>query len=191
MWSHIWSKEFGEFWPNHSKVWKFLSDGFFSSKYTRFELQKYIGVPFHDTEQWCKTSPYSFENCMTNWLNVHWRRISHRKYSMKKGVLKDFVKFAGKHLCQSLFSNFVKKEALAQVFSCEFCKISKNTFYTEHLWTTASVRALISLKNCTLMDSFCPKYRLQLKKFHRNFVSRHWRVMQHLKEDWLVAEKMS
>ena len=25
--------------------------------------------------------------------------------------------------------NFIKKETLAQVFSCEFCKISKNTFY--------------------------------------------------------------
>ena len=35
--------------------------------------------------------------------------------------------------------NFIKKEALAQVFSCEFCEISKNTFFTEHLWTTASV----------------------------------------------------
>ena len=29
--------------------------------------------------------------------------------------------------------NFIKKETLAQVFSCEFCKISKNTFFTEHL----------------------------------------------------------
>ena len=27
---------------------------------------------------------------------------------------------------------------LAQEFSCEFCQISKNTFFTEHLWTTAS-----------------------------------------------------
>ena len=27
----------------------------------------------------------------------------------------------------------------AQVFSYEFCKISKNTLYTEHLRTTASV----------------------------------------------------
>ena len=25
--------------------------------------------------------------------------------------------------------NFIKKETLAQVFSCEFCKISKNTFF--------------------------------------------------------------
>ena len=27
---------------------------------------------------------------------------------------------------------------LAKVLSCEFCEISKNTFFTEHLWTTAS-----------------------------------------------------
>ena len=67
----------------------------------------------------------------------------------KKGVLRNFAKFTGKHLCQSLFFNkvaglrpkdcdFVKKETLAQVFSCEFCEISKNTFSTEHLGTTAS-----------------------------------------------------
>ena len=31
-----------------------------------------------------------------------------------------------------------KKETLAQVFSCKFCEISKNTFFTEHLWVTAS-----------------------------------------------------
>ena len=35
--------------------------------------------------------------------------------------------------------NFIKKEALAQVLSCEFCQISKNTSFTEHLWTTASI----------------------------------------------------
>ena len=34
--------------------------------------------------------------------------------------------------------NFITKETLAQVFSCEFCEISKNTFLTEYLWTTAS-----------------------------------------------------
>ena len=32
----------------------------------------------------------------------------------------------------------MKKETLAQMFSCDFCEISKNTFFTEHLWTTAS-----------------------------------------------------
>ena len=34
---------------------------------------------------------------------------------------------------QSLFFNFIKNETLVQVFSCEFCEISKNTFFTEHL----------------------------------------------------------
>ena len=34
--------------------------------------------------------------------------------------------------------NFIKKETLAQVFSCEFCEISKNIFFTEHLLATAS-----------------------------------------------------
>ena len=34
--------------------------------------------------------------------------------------------------------NFIEKETLAKVFSCDFYEISKNTFFTEHLWTTAS-----------------------------------------------------
>ena len=34
---------------------------------------------------------------------------------------------------------FIKKETLAQVFPREFCEISKKTFFTEHLETTASM----------------------------------------------------
>ena len=34
--------------------------------------------------------------------------------------------------------NFIKKETLAQVFSSEFCEISKNTFVTDHLRTAVS-----------------------------------------------------
>ena len=34
--------------------------------------------------------------------------------------------------------NFVVTEALAQVFSCEFFEIFKNTLFTEHLQMTAS-----------------------------------------------------
>ena len=70
-------------------------------------------------------------------------RSSHQRCSVKKGVLRNFAKCTGKHLCQRLFfnkvtglsplltglSNFIKKEALAQVFSCEFCEIFKNTYF--------------------------------------------------------------
>ena len=37
--------------------------------------------------------------------------------------------------------NFIKKVTLT-LFSCEFCEISKNNFFTEHLWTTASENLL-------------------------------------------------
>ena len=58
---------------------------------------------------------------------------SHRRYSVRKGVLRNFPKFTGKHLC------FISKETLTQVFSCEFYKISSNTLFTEHLRTTSPV----------------------------------------------------
>ena len=45
----------------------------------------------------------------------------------KIGVLRNFPKFAGKHLCQSLFLNKVA-ETLVQVLSLGFCAISKNNF---------------------------------------------------------------
>ena len=56
----------------------------------------------------------------------------------KKCVLKSFAIFTAKHLCLSLFlsCNFINKDSLAQEFSCEFCKIFKDTFFTEHLWMT-------------------------------------------------------
>ena len=47
--------------------------------------------------------------------------------------------------------NFIKKETLAQVFSCEYCEISKNTIFTENLWATASWESSIkesSWKSC-------------------------------------------
>ena len=63
----------------------------------------------------------------------------------KKSVLRDFTKFTGKHLCQSLSFNKVAglssatflKKRLAQVFSCEFYEIFKNNFFTEHFWTAS------------------------------------------------------
>ena len=63
-------------------------------------------------------------------------RSSHQRCSVKKVVLRNLAKFTRKHLSQGLFfkkvvggaCNFIKKETLAQVFSYEFCKISKNTF---------------------------------------------------------------
>ena len=43
----------------------------------------------------------------------------------------------------AMVCKFIKKETLAQVLSCEFCKISKNTLFTEHLQTTPSMVQII------------------------------------------------
>ena len=71
-------------------------------------------------------------------------RSSRLQMFYKKGVLKHLntQKFKQKHLCRSLSFNTVvdlqagilfKKETVAQVFSCEFCKILKNTHFIAHL----------------------------------------------------------
>ena len=58
---------------------------------------------------------------------------------MKKGVLENFAKFTGKHRV----AGFIKKEALAQAFSCELSKIFKDTIFTEHIrWLLLNVSDL-------------------------------------------------
>ena len=74
-----------------------------------------------------------------DFLHRHFSRIrsSRAEVFCKKGVLKNFTKFTGKNQCQSLFfiklqpeaCNFIKKETLAHVCSCEFCKIFKNIYF--------------------------------------------------------------
>ena len=75
-------------------------------------------------------------------------RSSHRRCSVKKDVFRNFAKFTGKHLCQSLFFNKVaglkpetllKKRLWHRCFPTKFCEISKNILFTGHLGTTPSV----------------------------------------------------
>ena len=74
-----------------------------------------------------------------NFVWIHQGRSGRPEMFCKKGLLRNIAKFTGKHLCQILFfnnvaglrpqvCNFIKKESLIQVFSCEFCEISKKTF---------------------------------------------------------------
>ena len=67
-------------------------------------------------------------------------RSSRPEVFCKKGVLRNFAKFTEKHSCQSL-----KKEALAQVFFCEFCEISKNNFPYRTPPVVASILATVLL----------------------------------------------
>ena len=56
--------------------------------------------------------------------------------------------------------NFIKKETLAQVFSCEFWEIFKKTVFTEHLLTTISetfLKLLVNNLQKQPLDVFCKK----------------------------------
>ena len=53
-------------------------------------------------------------------------------------------------------------------------------------------RALEMSKICNLMGSSWPKYIMfELKMYRGNYLSWRWRMMQNLKENWLVVWKMT
>ena len=55
--------------------------------------------------------------------DVRFFRSSHQRCSVTKGVLRNFAKFTGKHLCQGFFFNKVAG------LSPKCCGISKNKFF--------------------------------------------------------------
>ena len=60
--------------------------------------------------QSCSLSLKDFWKCVTMTLKnleIAIIRSSHQRCSVRKGVLRNFAKFTGKHLCQSLFFNKV------------------------------------------------------------------------------------
>ena len=59
-------------------------------------------------------------------------------------------------------ATLLKKETQAQLFSCEFCEISKNTLFTEQLWATVSKELL--LKN-TRKSSINTCFQFQIFSF--------------------------
>ena len=76
----------------------------------------------------------------------------------KKGVLRNFVKFTGKHLCQSLFFNKVagrmsatlsKKRLWHSCFPENFTKFLRIPFFAEHLRATASDQTIL---RCVVED---------------------------------------
>ena len=97
-------------------------------------------------------------------------RSSHWRCSVKKDVLKNFANFARKHLRSSHFltklqawsrpATLLKKDSNTGVFLW-ICDIFKNTYFEQHLGTTAS-----NMCYCLLWEDFQNTYMqkyLQLK----------------------------
>ena len=81
-----WHKEFDKIWPEHSKVSKiFILMGSFWAKYIMFELKKYRGIIFHETEQEYKI-----------WRGIdlpfqNWHRIFYKFWPEHSKVSKIFI----------------------------------------------------------------------------------------------------
>ena len=88
----------------------------------------------------------------------------------KIDALKNFVIFTRKRLCQSLFfkkpesCNYIKTETLEWVFSCEFCKIFKNTFFYRTPPVAACKRSRANETRISLVKSRNDKNKLNKRK---------------------------
>ena len=104
-------------------------------------------------------------------------RSSYRTGSAKKGVLKNFANYTGKQLCWSLF--LIKLQALG-LFSGEICRIFKNTYFEEHLQTTASVTiksqklSVVNIKSCVKFSSRKEFLTLVIKNYARANIKIFW-----------------
>ena len=63
-------------------------------------------------------------------------RSSRPEVFCKKNVFLKISQNSQENICAI---DFFKKETLAQVLSCQFCEIFKNTFITEHLWALIDI----------------------------------------------------
>ena len=68
---------------------------------------------------------------------VLWKRVFLKISQNAQGNTWDRVSFLQPQAC-----NFIKKETLAKVFICEFCEISKNTFFPRTPVVVASAPSL-------------------------------------------------
>ena len=82
-------------------------------------------------------------------------RSSYPEVLCKKGVLKNFAKFTGKHLWKSVFFDKVaglRLFTVVQVCSFEFCKIFKNTFF----YRTPPLATFVNSKHFTWLHLTIP-----------------------------------
>ena len=95
--------------------------------------------------------------------------------SVKKTVLKDLAKFTGKRVYRSLYFNkveggglqFYQKNTPAQVLSCEFCKIFRNTYFEEHLQMPVSRACLPWITSCLSYVGLRLKFTCVSKQLYR------------------------
>ena len=97
----------------------------------------------HKLEKGTKSRRKQSENVFLEILRNQFRSSRPVVFCKKKMFL-GILQNSQKDTCARLFSNFpeplffIKKQALTQLFSCDFCKIFKNTFFRRTTLVAAS-----------------------------------------------------
>ena len=81
--------------------------------------------------------------------------------------------------------NFIKKETLTGMFSCDFCEISKNTFFTENLWCLLLVVTMhyIPVFLAAIRKAFRKKAQVPWEKMKEMFLVKNREI------SWVRTEK--
>ena len=105
--------------------------------------------------------PFSFWwKCFSCLIDESYYRSSNRRCFERK-VFLAISQNSQEYTCARV-SFLIKLQASASekrdsstMFSCEFCEVSKDTFFTEHLWATTS--AIMRTQNLSLQSTFLIK----------------------------------
>ena len=147
-----WHEEFDEFWSEYLKISKMCTlMGYFWPKYIMFELKKYRGVIFHDTEEWCKIWRKT-DLWFGKWHEEFGKFSPEHSKVSKLGLWWD--PFIQSRKCKSL--NFtgglcITTKKMMQNLERNWLVISKLA------WGIWGILTWALEKTCTLMDSFWPK----------------------------------
>ena len=159
------------------------------AKYKFFEIKKYRGVIFHETEEEYKIwrgIDLSFQNWYKE-FDKFWSEHSKvsKIFPLMGFFWAKYILFKLKKYRGVIFQETEEGYKIWRGINLSFQYWHKEFYKFWHEHSKVS-------KIFTLMGSFWAKYiLLELKKVERSYLSWHRRMMQSLKKNWLVAWKMT
>ena len=160
----------------------------FPTKYIMFDLRKYRGVMFHDTEEWCKIWRKT-DLWFGKWHEEFGKSLPEHSKVSKLGLWWDpflqsrkymSLKFTEELCIMTIDNDVTFEEELTSRFKIDTT-----------IWWILN-RALKCLKNVHFNGLLLTKvYNVWAKKVQKNYVWCDCRLMQNLKGNWLVLSKMT
>ena len=185
-----WHQKFDKFWPEHSKVSKVSTlMGSFSAKYILFEIKKYRGVIFHETEGGYKIWG-GIDLLFKNWhkeFGKFWPELSKvsKIFTLMGSLWAKYILFELKKYREIIFHEAEEGYKILRGIDSSFQNWHKEF---DKFWPEYSK----SLKNFHFNGLLLSEvYIVWARKVQRNNLSWNWRRIQNLERNRLVASKLT